>query len=102
MGFTFRRVYRGPVQAVIFDLAGTTVDYGSCAPAGSFIELFQRYDMQITTAQAREPMGMNKKDHIRTILQMPAVSQQWKDKHGQNWTEENVESMYPQTKIPLN
>ena len=48
MDFTFRRIYRGSVQAVIFDLAGTTFDYGSCAPAGSFIELFQRHKMQIT------------------------------------------------------
>lgn len=94
MEFTFKRTYRGPVKAVIFDLAGTTVDYGSCAPAGAFVELFHRYKLEITTTQAREPMGMSKKDHIRTILRMGIVSEQWKQVYSAVWTESNVESMY--------
>lgn len=28
MDFVYRRTYRGPVKMVIFDWAGTTVDYG--------------------------------------------------------------------------
>ena len=32
MYFRYQRSYRGPVQAVIFDWAGTTVDFGSLAP----------------------------------------------------------------------
>ncbi|MBD3184433.1 phosphonoacetaldehyde hydrolase [Candidatus Poribacteria bacterium] len=100
MDFVFRRIYRGPVKAVIFDLAGTTVDYGSCAPAGSFIELFKRHDIEITNKQAREPMGMHKKDHIRTILQMEPVSKQWENKQDRRWNEDDVSSMYEEF-IPI-
>jgi phosphonoacetaldehyde hydrolase len=56
--------YQGPVRAVIFDWAGTTVDYGSRAPVDAFIELFRRHGVTITAEQARGPMGSYKKDHI--------------------------------------
>jgi len=71
MNFIFRRTYCGPVKAVIFDLAGTTVDYGSCAPAGAFIELFRRHNIEISNKQARGPMAMHKRDHIKILLQIP-------------------------------
>ena len=32
MDFAYRRSYCGPLRAVIFDWAGTTVDYGCFAP----------------------------------------------------------------------
>ncbi|MFN8371304.1 MAG: hypothetical protein U0694_00280 [Anaerolineae bacterium] len=35
-----RRPYTGSLQAVIFDWAGTTVDYGCFAPVAVFIEVF--------------------------------------------------------------
>jgi len=34
VSFRYCRSYAGRVQAVIFDWAGTTVDFGCCAPAG--------------------------------------------------------------------
>lgn len=55
------------VLAVVFDWAGSVVDYGSCAPAGVFIEVFRKHGIDITQAQAREPMGMNKRAHIKAI-----------------------------------
>ena len=45
--------YRGLVKAVVADLAGTIVDYGSCAPAAALVELFHRHQIKITVAQAR-------------------------------------------------
>ena len=100
MPFTFQRTYRGPLKAIIFDWAGTTVDYGSRAPAMIFVEVFKRQGVDITIAEAREPMGMNKKDHVRAITQMAAVSSRWQDVHGQLPTEADVDQMY-QAFIPL-
>jgi phosphonoacetaldehyde hydrolase len=100
MDFVFRRAYRGALKAVILDWAGTTVDYGSRAPAMVFVEVFQRYGVPITLSEAREPMGMAKKDHIRTITQMPAVIERWQAVHGQPPTKANVEAMY-ETFVPL-
>jgi phosphonoacetaldehyde hydrolase len=70
----------GPVGAVIFDWAGTTVDYGSMAPVDAFIELFRRHGVTVTAEQARRPMGKYKRDHVRLILDM--VRQQWEELHG--------------------
>lgn len=61
------------VDAVIFDWAGTTVDYGSFAPVQAFMEVFKEYGVTPTVAEVREPMGMLKLDHIRTMLQMPRI-----------------------------
>ncbi len=92
--FVYRREYHGPVKAIIVDLAGTIVDYGSCAPAGVFIELFNKYGIEITNEQARKPMGMHKKDHIRAILEMEEIKDKWKNKYGDTWTEKDIDIMY--------
>ncbi len=89
-----RGPYRGPLRAAIFDWAGTIVDYGSRAPAGVFLEVFRRYDIRITMAQAREPMGVHKRDHIVAILAMPDVALQWCDRHERDANEADISSMY--------
>jgi phosphonoacetaldehyde hydrolase len=92
--------YAGPVKAVISDLAGTTVDFGSCAPAGAFVELFRRHGIEATTADARGPMGIHKKDHIQAMLQMPHIVKQWRRAHGHDWTGDDLEALY-QKFIPM-
>lgn len=94
MNFTFKRTYRGPLQAVILDWAGTTTDYGSQAPAMVFVEVFKRQGVTITLEEARIPMGKAKKEHIRQITQMEAVVQRWYEVHGQQPNEGDVEAMY--------
>jgi phosphonoacetaldehyde hydrolase len=42
MSYVYQRSYRGPVQAVLLDWAGTTMDYGCMAPAVVFIQVFRR------------------------------------------------------------
>ena len=39
MSFTYERRYRGKIQAVLLDWAGTTMDYGCMAPAVVFVEV---------------------------------------------------------------
>jgi len=92
--------YTGPVKAVISDLAGTTVDFGSCAPAGAFVELFQRHGIKATTADARGPMGVHKRDHIQAMLEMPHIAEQWSRVQGQAWTEDDLDKLYAEF-IPM-
>jgi phosphonoacetaldehyde hydrolase len=94
------RNYPGPVRAVIFDWAGTTVDYGSRAPVNAFIELFRRHGVTVTAAQARGPMGSHKRDHVRLILAMEPVAQQWKQVKGRAATDKDVEALFREF-IPL-
>jgi phosphonoacetaldehyde hydrolase len=82
------------LRAVILDWAGTTQDYGSLAPVGAFTEVFARFGVPITTAQARGPMGIYKLDHIRAIAAIPEVAAQWQRVHGFACTEDDVQAMY--------
>ena len=100
MDFISRHSYLGPMQAAILDWAGTTLDYGSCAPAAAFLELFQSHGLPITNQQARNPMGLTKKDHLRAILQDEQVSQQWQQKFGRAWGKADVDRLY-QDFVPL-
>ncbi len=94
MEFVYRRSYRGPVKLVILDWAGTTLDYGCYAPAVVFIEVYKRRGVEISMEQARRPMGLHKRDHIRAISQMEEVAEAWKEVHGRPVTEQDVDDMF--------
>jgi beta-phosphoglucomutase-like phosphatase (HAD superfamily) len=59
--------YRGPVQAVILDWAGTTVDFGSLAPVAAFTQLFAAQGVDLSLDEVRGPMGTEKREHIRRL-----------------------------------
>ena len=61
------------IKAVIFDWAGTTVDFGCMAPVQAFVEVFKEFGIEPTMEEVREPMGMLKIDHIRTMLKMERI-----------------------------
>lgn len=82
------------VKAVIFDWAGTTVDYGCFAPVGAFLETFRRRGIEPTLEEVRKPMGMLKKEHIRTMLEMERISACWREKYGRKYTKEDLDEMY--------
>ena len=82
------------IKAVIFDWAGTTVDYGCMAPVRAFVEVFKQYGIEPTMQEVREPMGMLKIDHIRTMLKMERISGLWKEKYGKEPGEEEAQALY--------
>lgn len=81
-------------DGIIFDWAGTTVDYGCFAPVKAFIEAFEQYGITPTLEEVRKPMGMLKIDHVRTMLSMDRISGLWEEKQGRKWTEEDVQKVY--------
>ena len=81
-------------ECIIFDWAGTTVDYGCFAPVRAFVEVFRHYGIEPTMEEVREPMGMLKIDHIRTMLNMPRIKACWTEKYGSEPTEENVKELF--------
>lgn len=76
------------------DWAGTTVDYGSFAPTAVFIKLFASRNIPITIEQARAPMGLMKKDHLRAIAGDSDVAKLWKSTHGHAITTEEIDAMF--------
>jgi phosphonoacetaldehyde hydrolase len=56
------------IGLVIFDWAGTLVDFGCRAPLTAFHEAFAKNGLPISEEIARRPMGAHKRDHVREIL----------------------------------
>ncbi len=94
MSFTYTRSYTGPIEAVLFDWAGTTMDFGCMAPAVVFVEVFEREGVPITAAEARAPMGAHKRTHIRRITELDAVRQRWTEARERPPEEADVERMF--------
>ncbi len=82
------------LQAVVFDWAGTTVDFGSRAPILAFMALFKDNQVEISIEEARAPMGLEKRDHIAAVLNMPRVAAAWKIAHGQDVTVADIDRLY--------
>lgn len=83
-----------PLQAVIFDWAGTLVDFGSLAPTQIFVEAFACFGIRITLAQARGPMGLSKWDHIHQLLQDEQIAAQWQTVFGRGPHDGDVDAIY--------
>lgn len=83
-------------EAVIFDWAGTTVDYGCFAPVRAFQEAFRHFGVEPTMDETRAPMGMLKHDHIEAMLHMERIAGAWRDLHGAEPTDADVDAVYAQ------
>jgi phosphonoacetaldehyde hydrolase len=65
------------ILAVVFDWAGTVIDFGCLAPVRALQAAFADHGVTISEAQARKDMGRAKLDHVAALLADPAVSQAW-------------------------
>lgn len=82
------------IAAVIFDWAGTTIDYGCFSPLSPFINAFKKHGLIVTMSEARGPMGKLKIDHVRELLSLPTVASQFKQLHNREATEADVLAIY--------
>jgi len=88
-------------KAVVFDWAGTMIDFGSFAPMGVFVKAFETFGITASIAQARAPMGKPKWDHIRSMMDDPDIAAQWAEKYGQAPTDADVDKIY-EVFVPMN
>ena len=94
MSFTYKRSYRGPIEAVILDWAGCTVDFGCMAPAVVFVEVYKRKQVPITMEEARVPMGAHKRVHIQRISELDSVRRRWQEFYGRLPNEDDIDAMF--------
>jgi phosphonoacetaldehyde hydrolase len=86
--------YQGPVQAIILDWAGTTIDFGSQAPVMAFMTLFKQEGIEVTAAQVRIPMGTEKREHITRMLANPDIQNSWVTVKGHASNDEDINRLY--------
>lgn len=82
------------VRAVIFDVSGTVIDYGSRGPVVCFVELFASHGVTVSEEEVRRPMGAHKKDHLWAMLSDPAICGRWVKANGEQPTRELLDRLY--------
>ena len=78
---------------VIFDWAGTMVDFGCEAPVKALIEAFAADGISIDAAIARRDMGKSKVDHVRALLAVASVADAWCKRFGRACDQSDVERL---------
>jgi len=73
---------RSRFDLVIFDWAGTMIDFGCQAPVTALIEAFAAEGVVIDEAAARRDMGVAKGEHVQSLLRVPSISASWQARHG--------------------
>lgn len=82
------------IKLVVLDWAGTVLDFGCQAPAGAFVAAFAEAGVEVTLPEARGPMGLHKKDHIRAMLGVQEIGDRWQAAKGRPWAETDVDDLY--------
>lgn len=88
-------------KAVVFDWAGTMIDFGSFAPMGVFVKAFGEFGVDVTIEEARAPMGLPKRDHITAMIRVPRIAAAWQAARGAAPTEADIDAVYA-VFVPLN
>jgi phosphonoacetaldehyde hydrolase len=89
------------LKAVIFDWAGTMIDFGSRAPMGAFVEAYRRFDVPLSVAEARVPMGLPKRAHIAALMAEPNIAERWRAARGALPDDAAIDAVYA-VFVPLN
>ena len=71
-----------PLRAVLFDWAGTLVDFGSQAPVTAVQAVFAARGTAVAPAEVRAHMGRAKRDHLAAMLAEPGLAGRWAADHG--------------------
>lgn len=82
------------IRAVVFDWAGTMVDFGCQAPVEALIAAFAAEGVAISAEDARRDMGRAKRDHVAALLAWPAVAEAWTAAKGAAPREDDVERIF--------
>jgi phosphonoacetaldehyde hydrolase len=82
------------LKAIIFDWAGTTVDFGSLCPINAFQAAFAGRGVSVKAETVHRFMGMKKRDHIEALLALPEVAAAWHIEHKHDPVSKDVDAIY--------
>ena len=83
-----------PVKAVVFDWAGTMIDFGCMAPVQALVEVFAGEGVALSAEEARRDMGKAKIDHLRALLADAGVAGRWDQLKGAPASDSDIDRLY--------
>ncbi|MBA4807090.1 phosphonoacetaldehyde hydrolase [Brevundimonas sp.] len=86
---------------VVFDWAGTMIDFGSRAPVLALVEAFAALGVTVDEAEARRDMGRAKADHVRALFEQPAVALAWRKAQGADPDQAAVDRVMAALQAPM-
>ena len=92
--YVYNRVYQGRVKGLVLDWSGTTADEYVIAPAVVFVDVFKKFNVEISMTEAREPMGLRKDLHILELTKLPKIRERWNKVHGRSPDQGDVDRMF--------
>lgn len=101
----YTRRYTGKIKLAVLDTAGTFCDgpqdlrqrwpeddlRGCKAPVVPFYEVLRNHNIIVDWATIRKPMGNFKPTHLRMLLELPEVEEQFVREFGHKYTEEDFQ-----------
>lgn len=86
---------RTHLEAIVFDWAGTIVDFGSFAPTQIFVDAFREaFDFDLSLEEARRPMGLGKWQHIEALSQDSGIKARWLTQFGRPMQSSDIQAIY--------
>lgn len=82
------------IVAVVFDWAGTMIDFGCQAPVAALRAAFAEKGVMLAEAAARRDMGLAKRDHVRALLAHDDVAEAWRRATGAPPGEADGDALY--------
>lgn len=103
----YNRTYTGKIHLAVLDTAGTFCDgpqdltkrwpeddgRGCKAPVVPFYEVLRNHNIIVDWASVRKPMGNFKPVHLRMLLQLPEVEEQFIKEFGHKFTEKEFDML---------
>ena len=82
------------LKGIIFDWAGTVVDFGCLCPIAAFQSAFREKGVALSLEHIQQFMGIHKRDHILALLALPEVQAVWHQLHGGPPNVHDVDDLY--------
>jgi len=94
MNNTIKKNYSSYLKANITEEAGSMADYDCFAETVVLFEVFRQKGIDITLEEARGPIGIDIRDHIRVLTKYPRIAEEWLEEIGRECTEADIEKMF--------
>ena len=82
------------IRLCIFDLGGTIVDKYSLSPFFSMKRIFENRNINVNNNLIFKDMGIEKKEHIRLILNDKYIGRNWFSKYGRYPSDSSLRELY--------